>query len=240
MALGPDRKYMTQTQADAAQIDEGLRKYMLGVYNYMSLGVAFTGVVALFVATQPALLQAIALSPFRWVLFGGILLMGFVAPRIITGGSMAMAHGSFWLYAALWGALMSPMFLLYTGDSMVRVFFITAAAFAGTSLYGYTTKRNLAPLGAFFMMATIGILVALLVNIFLLQSELFHLGLSIVVVLVFAGLTAYETQMIKNMYEQSDSSEVATRKSIFGAFMLYGSFVTMFIWLLSIFGVARE
>ena len=240
MALGPDRRYMTQTQADAAQIDEGLRKYMLGVYNYMALGVAFTGIVALFVATQPALLQAIALSPFRWVLFGGILLMGFVAPRIIMSGSMAMAHGSFWVYAALWGALMSPMFLIYTGDSMVRVFFITAAAFAGTSLYGYTTKRNLAPLGAFFMMATIGILVALLVNIFLLQSELFHLGLSIVVVLVFAGLTAYETQMIKNMYYEGDGNEVATRKSIFGAFMLYGSFVTMFIWLLSIFGVARE
>ena len=240
MALGPDRRYMTQTQADAAQIDEGLRKYMLGVYNYMALGVAFTGIVALFVATQPALLQAIALSPFRWVLFGGILLMGFVAPRIIMSGSMAMAHGSFWVYAALWGALMSPMFLVYTGDSMVRVFFITAAAFAGTSLYGYTTKRNLAPLGAFFMMATIGILVALLVNIFILQSELFHLGLSIVVVLVFAGLTAYETQMIKNMYYEGDGNEVATRKSIFGAFMLYGSFVTMFIWLLSIFGVARE
>ncbi|WP_299623231.1 Bax inhibitor-1/YccA family protein [Pelagibius sp.] len=231
---------MTQTQADAAQIDEGLRKYMLGVYNYMALGVAFTGIVALFVATQPALLQAIALSPFRWVLFGGILLMGFVAPRIIMTGSMAVAHGSFWVYAALWGALMSPMFLVYTGDSMVRVFFITAAAFAGTSLYGYTTKRNLAPLGAFFMMATIGILVALLVNIFILQSELFHLGLSIVVVLVFAGLTAYETQMIKNMYYEGDGNEVATRKSIFGAFMLYGSFVTMFIWLLSIFGVARE
>ncbi len=240
MALGPDRRYMTQTQADAAQIDEGLRKYMLGVYNYMALGVAFTGIVALFVATQPALLQAIALSPFRWVLFGGILLMGFVAPRIIMTGSMAVAHGSFWVYAALWGALMSPMFLVYTGDSMVRVFFITAAAFAGTSLYGYTTKRNLAPLGAFFMMATIGILVALLVNIFILQSELFHLGLSIVVVLVFAGLTAYETQMIKNMYYEGDGNEVATRKSIFGAFMLYGSFVTMFIWLLSIFGVARE
>ena len=240
MALGPDRRYMTQTQADAAQIDEGLRKYMLGVYNYMALGVAFTGIVALFVATQPALLQAIALSPFRWVLFGGILLMGFVAPRIIMSGSMVVAHGSFWVYAALWGALMAPMFLIYTGDSMVRVFFITAAAFAGTSLYGYTTKRNLAPLGAFFMMATIGILVALLVNIFILQSELFHLGLSIVVVLVFAGLTAYETQMIKNMYHEGDGNEVATRKSIFGAFLLYGSFVTMFIWLLSIFGVARE
>jgi len=240
MALGPDRRYMTQTQADAAQIDEGLRKYMLGVYNYMALGVAFTGIVALFVASQPALLEAIALSPFRWVLFLGIIGFGFFAPRVMMSGSMAMAHGSFWIYAAMWGALMSPMFLLYTGDSMVRVFFITAAAFAGTSLYGYTTKRNLAPMGAFLMMATIGILVAVLVNMFLLQSELFHLGLSIVVVLVFAGLTAYETQMIKNMYSEADGNEVATRKSIFGAFLLYGSFVTMFIWLLSIFGVARE
>ncbi|HIP78770.1 MAG TPA: Bax inhibitor-1/YccA family protein [Kiloniellaceae bacterium] len=240
MALGPDRRYMTQTQADAAQIDEGLRKYMLGVYNYMALGVAFTGIVALFIASQPALLEAIALSPFRWVLFLGIIGFGFFAPRVMMSGSMAMAHGSFWIYAAMWGALMSPMFLLYTGDSMVRVFFITAAAFAGTSLYGYTTKRNLAPMGAFLMMATIGILVAVLVNMFLLQSELFHLGLSIVVVLVFAGLTAYETQMIKNMYSEADGNEVATRKSIFGAFLLYGSFVTMFIWLLSIFGVARE
>ncbi|HIC79757.1 MAG TPA: Bax inhibitor-1/YccA family protein [Kiloniellaceae bacterium] len=181
-----------------------------------------------------------ALSPFRCVLFLGIIGFGFFAPRVMMSGSMAMAHGSFWIYAAMWGALMSPMFLLYTGDSMVRVFFITAAAFAGTSLYGYTTKRNLAPMGAFLMMATIGILVAVLVNMFLLQSELFHLGLSIVVVLVFAGLTAYETQMIKNMYSEADGNEVATRKSIFGAFLLYGSFVTMFIWLLSIFGVARE
>ncbi len=241
MALG-DRRYMaqTQTQAGVGQIDEGLRKYMLGVYNYMALGVAFTGVVALFVASQPAMLEAIALSNFRWVLFIGILGLGFFAPRVMMSGSMVMAHGAFWLYAALWGALMSPMFLLYTGDSMVRVFFITAAAFAGVSLYGYTTKRNLAPMGAFLAMATIGILVALLVNMFLLQSGGFHLILSIVVVLVFSALTAYETQMIKSMYTEGDAGEVQTRKSIFGAFMLYGSFVTLFIWLLSIFGVARE
>ena len=174
------------------------------------------------------------------MLFIGIIGLGFIAPRVMMTGSMAMAHGAFWVYAALWGALMSPMFLLYTGDSMIRVFFITAATFAGVSLYGYTTKRNLAPLGAFFMMATIGILIALLVNVFLLQSELFHLGLSIVVVLVFSGLTAYETQMIKNMYYAGDSSEVTSRKSIFGAFALYGSFVTLFVWLLSIFGVMRE
>jgi uncharacterized protein len=241
MALG-DRRYMSQThtQAGVAQYDEGLRKYMLGVYNYMALGVAFTGIVALFVASQPALMESIALSNFRWVLFIGIIGLGFFAPRVMMSGSMAMAHGAFWLYASLWGALMAPMFVLYTGDSMVRVFFITAATFAGVSLYGYTTKRNLAPLGAFFMMATIGILVALLVNIFLLQSGLFHLALSVVVVLVFAGLTAYETQMIKNMYAAGDSGDVAARKSIFGAFALYGSFVTLFIWLLQIFGVARE
>jgi uncharacterized protein len=230
----------THTQAGVAQYDEGLRKYMLGVYNYMALGVAFTGIVALFVASQPALMESIALSNFRWVLFIGIIGLGFFAPRVMMSGSMAMAHGAFWLYASLWGALMAPMFVLYTGDSMVRVFFITAATFAGVSLYGYTTKRNLAPLGAFFMMATIGILVALLVNIFLLQSGLFHLALSVVVVLVFAGLTAYETQMIKNMYSAGDSGDVAARKSIFGAFALYGSFVTLFIWLLQIFGVARE
>ncbi|MGE5766168.1 MAG: Bax inhibitor-1 family protein [Bacteroidota bacterium] len=241
MALG-DRNYMAQTQsrAGAAQVDEGLRKYMLGVYNYMALGVAFTGIVALFVASQPALMEAIALSNFRWVLFIGIIGLGFFAPRVMMSGSMAMAHGAFWLYAAMWGALMSPMFVLYTGDSMVRVFFITAATFAGVSLYGYTTKRNLAPMGAFLAMATIGILVALLVNIFLLQSGMFHLALSVVVVLVFSALTAYETQMIKNMYYAGDVAEAVARKSIFGAFALYGSFVTLFIWLLQIFGVARE
>lgn len=241
MALG-DRNYMAQTRSRAgvAQVDEGLRKYMLGVYNYMALGVAFTGIVALFIASQPALMEAIAFSSFRWVLFIGIIGLGFFAPRVMMTGSMVMAHGAFWLYAAMWGALMSPMFVLYTGDSMVRVFFITAATFAGVSLYGYTTKRNLAPMGAFLAMATIGILLALLVNIFLLQSGMFHLALSVVVVLVFSALTAYETQMIKSMYSAGDAGEVTSRKSIFGAFALYGSFVTLFVWLLQIFGVARE
>ena len=140
----------------------------------------------------------------------------------------------------MWGALMAPMFYLYTGDSMVRVFFITAGAFAGMSLLGYTTKKDLSAMGRFLAMATIGLLIALLVNIFLLQSSGFHLILSFVVVGVFAGLTAYETQVIKNMYYAGDGNEIAKRKSIFGAFMLYGSFVTMFIWLLQIFGIARE
>lgn len=240
MAVGPDRRYMTRSQAEAAGIDVGLRDYMLGIYNYMALGVAFTGAIALLVAMNPALMQAVALGPFKWVLFIGIIGMGFVAPRVMMSGSQAAAQACFWVYAGMWGALMAPIFLIYTGDSMVRVFFITAGAFAGMSLLGYTTKKDLTAIGGFLAMSTIGILIALLVNMFFLQSTGFHLVLSIVVVLVFAGLTAYETQVIKNMYNDGDTADVAKRKSIFGAFMLYGSFVTMFIWLLQIFGVARE
>ena len=239
MAFGPDRKTMTRAQTQVADVDVGLRQYMLGVYNYMSLGVAFTGIVALVVAMSPALMEALVFSPLKWVLFGGVLLSGFVAPRVMMKGSIAACHAMFWIYAAMWGALMAPMFLIYTGESMVRVFFITAAAFAALSLYGYTTKRDLAPIGAFLVMATFGILLAVVVNIFM-QSAGFQLLLSVVVVLVFAGLTAYETQMIKNFYNESDGRDVQTRKSIFGAYMLYGTFVTMFIWLLAIFGVGRD
>jgi len=240
MAFGPDRNTMTRTQTQVADIDVGLRKYMLGVYNYMALGVAFTGIVALAVASSPALMQALVFSPLKWVLFGGILISGFVAPRIMMTGSVGACHAIYWVYAAMWGALMAPMFHIYTGESMVRVFFITAAAFAGLSLYGYTTKRDLSPFAAFASMAIIGVLVAVVVNMFFLQSAGFQLLISIGVVLLFAGLTAYETQMIKQMYYEGDGHEVQTRKSIFGAYMLYGSFVTLFIWLLQIFGVARN
>ena len=239
MAFGPERNTMTRSDARTADIDVGLRKYMLGVYNYMALGVAFTGIVALAVAMSPTALEAIFNTPIKWVLFGGIILAGFVAPRIIMSRSIGAAHATFWVYAGMWGALMAPMFLVYTGESMVRVFFITAGAFAGVSLYGYTTKRDLGPMGAFLCMATFGLLLAVIVNIFL-QSEMFHLLLSVVIVLVFAGLTAYETQMIKNSYYEGDADDVQSRKSIFGAFLLYGSFVTMFIWMLQLFGVARE
>lgn len=240
MAFGPERKTLSRAEAQVADIDVGLRKYMLGVYNYMALGVAFTGIVALLVASSPAALNMIFGGPLKWVLFGGILLSGFVAPRIMTTGSVVACHTMYWVYAGMWGALIAPYLIVYTGESLARVFFITAAAFAGMSLWGYTTKRDLAPMGAFLAMSTIGILIALVVNIFFFQDPGFHLLLSIVVVLVFAGLTAYETQLIRNFYNEHDAADVQTRKSIFGAFMLYGSFVTMFIWLMTIFGVARE
>jgi hypothetical protein len=245
MALGPDGRFnlrtetMTRTQAEAAQIDVGLRQYMLRVYNYMALGVAFTGVIAMLVAMNPPIMQAIVGGPFIWVLFVGILGMGFIAPRIMMSKSVGAAQACFWVYAAMWGALIAPYFYVYTQESIARVFFITAAAFAGTSLYGYTTKKDLTTMGRFLVMSTFGILIALVVNIFL-QSSGLHLLMSIVVPLIFAGLTAYETQQIKGWYYEGDLGDVIHRKAIFGAFLLYGSFVTMFIWLLQLFGVARN
>jgi len=238
MAFDPRSSVQGRTvdRAYAADIDAGLRAYMLRVYNYMAMGVALTGIVAYAIALNPALMQTIALGPFKWVLFIGILALGWFSPRIMFSGSTGMAHGAYWLYAGLWGALIAPMVYMYTGESIARVFFITAAAFAGTSLYGYTTKKDLSTIGRFLAMSTIGILVAVLLNAFFFQSGGFHLILSIVVVLVFAGLTAYETQAIKEMYVAGEGSEMASRKAIFGAFTLYGSFVTMFVWLLSIFG----
>ncbi len=237
MANDPHTRVLTPAVDRAADIDIGLRAYMLRIYNYMSLGVALTGIVALAVAASPQVMSAVALGPFKWVLFVGILGLGFMSGRIISNGSLAVAHGAYWLYAAMWGALIAPMFYLYTGESIVRVFFITAGAFAGTSLFGYTTKRDLSTMGRFLAMSTIGILIAVLANMFIFESTGFHYLLSIVVVLVFAGLTAYETQMIKEMYYEGDAADTMTRKSIFAAFALYGSFVTMFIWLLQILGV---
>lgn len=238
MAFDPRASVQGRTvdRAYSADIDAGLRAYMLRVYNYMSMGVALTGIVAYAIALNPALMQTIAVGGFKWVLFIGILALGWFSPRIMFSGSSAMAHGAFWLYSGLWGALISPMVYMYTGESIARVFFITAAAFAGTSLYGYTTKKDLSAMGRFLAMSTIGILIAVLLNAFIIQSGGFHLILSIVVVLVFAGLTAYETQAIKEMYVSGDGDEMTGRKAIFGAFTLYGSFVTMFVWLLSIFG----
>jgi FtsH-binding integral membrane protein len=240
MAIG-DRKYMNRSQAELAQIDVGLRSYMLRVYNYMSLGVAFTGAIAMLVASSPALLNTVA-STF-WLFFIGILGLGWFAPKIMMSKSIGAAQACFWVYAGMWGALIGPMLAVYAAiDPMLvpRAFFITAGAFAGMSLLGYTTKKNLGPMGAFLSMATIGILIALLINVFFVQSMGFQLLLSIIVVLVFSGLTAYETQMIKNWYYESDGSDVTTRKAIFGAFMLYGAFITLFVYILSILGIMRD
>ena len=238
--VGPNRQSYSQGRVAAgAAIDEGLRSYMLRVYNYMSLGVAFTGAVALIVAMNPVAVQAIA-SMF-WLFFIGIIGLGWFAPRIMMSKSVGAAQACFWAYAAMWGALLGPVFYAYLRvDPMmiVQAFMITSVTFGSLSLYGYTTKKNLGPMGAFLSMATIGLLLVLVVNIFL-GSPMLHMLLSGAVVLVFAGLTAYETQQIKNFYMESDGHDVITRKAIFGAFMLYGSFVTLFIWILNILGMMR-
>jgi FtsH-binding integral membrane protein len=245
MAFGPDTRFdrrtetLTRAQAEAAQIDVGLREYMLRVYNYMALGVAFTGLVSMLVAMNPGVMQAVALGPFKWVLFVGILGLGFFAPKLMLSKSVGTAQLCFWAYAGMWGALIAPMFALYTGGSIARAFFVTAAAFAGMSLFGYVTKKDLTAIGRFLVMASFGVLIALLVNIFL-QSTGLHFIMSLLVPVIFAGLTAFETQQIKNWYYESDTGDVTQRKAIFGAFMLYGSFVTMFVWILQLMGVARS
>ena len=230
--------------ASAVGVDAGLRSYMLRIYNYMSLGVAFTGIVTLFMAVNPALMMAVAVGPMKFVLFIALLGLGWMAPRIIMSRSPMAAHACYWVYAGLWGVLISPMivaFLNIPGGAMdiARAFFITAGMFAGASIFGYATKRDLGVFGRFFMMATIGLLMAMVANIFI-GSSLFSLGISIFVVLIFAGITAYETQMIRNMYSQGHGNDTVSRLAIFGAFMLYGSFITMFIHILNIIGIMRN
>jgi len=244
MALDPRTQTAYQVRAgEAAAIDEGLRSYMLRVYNYMALGVAVTGIVTLFMAANPALMQTIAIGPFKWVLFIGVLGMGWFSNRIMTMRSTVAAHAFYWVYAVMWGLLISPMifyFLQIPGGTMdiAKAFFITAGMFAGASLFGYTTKKDLSVFGRFFMMAAIGLLIAIVANIFL-GSTMFSLGISFFAVLLFAGVTAWETQAIRNMYFAAPNGDVVTRMAIFGAFVLYGSFIVMFIHILNIIGIMR-
>ena len=166
--------------------------------------------------------------------------LGLLCPRLIFSGNTALAHAAYWGYCALWGLMIAPMVGHYLGldSSMVyRAFLISAATFGATSLAGYVTKRDLSGFGAFFMMASIGIIIAMLVNVFFVQSSMFSLITSVVTVLLFSGITAYETQMIKEMYVEGDAVGVAKGKSIFGAFALYGSFVTLFVHILNILGI---
>lgn len=235
-------RYQPQVRVETrAEIDQGLRSYMLGVYNYMALGVAVTAIITMAVASNPALMQAV--HALKWVFFIAIIGMGFLAPRLIFSSNAAVAHGAFWGYVALWGLAIAPMvgtYLAIDPGMVFRAFLITAVTFGATSLAGYVTKRDLSGLGAFFMMASIGILIAMLVNVFFVQSTLMSLITSVVVVLLFAGITAYETQQIKEMYLEGDAPGIARGKSIFGAFMLYGSFITLFIHILNILGIMRS
>ena len=236
--------------AGTVDIDAGLRSYMLRVYNYMGLGVAFTAVVTLFLMSNPAIMRTVALGPMKWVLFFAILGLGWFAQKIIYSGNAVVAHGAYWLYCAMWGALISPMVFLFFGSGkgglVAQALAITAVTFGGMSLLGYTTKRDMTGWSGFFSMACIGLIVVSLASFFFISdpgtNKMFSLGLSCVVVLLFAAMTAWETQAIKDMYLSAASHGGGTenfiaRSAIFGAFMLYGTFVSMFTNILNILGI---
>ena len=219
--------------ARTAAVDAGLRAHMLTVYNYMAGGVALTGVVAYF--TNQMFGQALAGSPVMYVLIFAPLALVFFLSWRIDSLSASTARALFFVYAALLGASLSLIFRVYTDASITRVFFISAAAFGGLSLWGYTTQRDLTGMGAFLMMGLIGLIIASLVNIFLRSSGLDWI-VSVIGVVVFAGLTAYDTQKIKEMYLESDDGTVSGRKAIMGALNLYLDFINLFLMLLRLFG----
>ncbi|MGB0747634.1 MAG: Bax inhibitor-1/YccA family protein [Magnetospiraceae bacterium] len=241
MAFGMDPRTLAQTQSRAgargAEIDAGLREYMLGVYNYMTGGLALTGLVAFGLGQMaPETLIAIYSVPvlpylIMFAPLGFILALSFGIHKMSVGTVQVL----FWSFAAVMGLSLASIFMVYTGASIARVFFITAATFAGMSLYGYTTKKDLSGWGSFLIMGLIGLIIASIVNIFLASSAL-HFVISAAGVLIFTGLTAYDTQKIKAWYVAGEVGEAVAKKTIYGATMLYLDFVNLFMMLLSLFG----
>ena len=221
-----------------AEIDLGLRQYMLQVYNFMAAGLALTGFVA-YGAVATGFYQQIAGTPLIWLVMlaplGALLFLSFRVERMSVGAAQA----TFWTYAALMGLSLAGIFLVFTGASIARVFFITAATFAAMSLYGYTTQRDLSQFGSFLFMGLIGIVLASLVNIFLASTAL-QFAISVIGVIVFTGLTAWDTQRIKEVYLESDPGDVMTKKALMGALALYLDFINLFVMLLQLVGQRRE
>ncbi len=231
--------FRAQAQSDAGY-DAGLRSYMLSIYNYMASGVLLTGIVALLVYSTPALFAVF----FNQV--GSPTILGWVAmlsPLAIILGmnfglnrmSESTLKGLFWGFAALMGVSMSTIFARYTGASIAQTFFVTAASFGALSLFGYTTKKDLSAMGRFLFMGLIGIVIATIANIFIGSSSL-QLAVNILGVLIFAGLTAYDTQRLREMYYQVQGSDFAGKAAVMGALTLYLNFINLFQFLLSFMG----
>ena len=238
-----DNRFMSGTNAEAAQIDLGLRSYMLGVYNHMTTALAITGFFALGLSflAGPSINELTSIgymvygSPLKWLIMLAPIGMVFYISARLNRISAQKARNLFYIYAGLMGLSLSSLLLVYTGASVVRVFFITAAAFAALSIYGYTTKKSLSGLGSFLMMGVFGLIIAQIVNIFMASTQLDFM-ISIIGVLIFAGLTAYDTQKIKHMYLAGDNNEAAGKKSVLGALTLYLDFILMFQFLLMFLG----
>jgi FtsH-binding integral membrane protein len=233
----------------AVEIDQGLRAYMITVYNYMAIGVALTGAAAWATFSYAAVETAgrLTLTPFGQMIystpvmiglligtFGLVLLISFMVHKL----NPTTARTLFFVYAALLGVMLSTIFMRYTGVSITRTFFISAAAFGALSLYGYTTQRDLSAFGTFLMMGLIGLIIAMIVNIFL-KSSTMDFIISAVGVLIFAGLTAWDTQKIKEMYDPMEDGTVVGRKAVMGALTLYLDFINLFLFLLRFLGDRR-
>ena len=259
--LNTNTRFGGATTRSAAEIDQGLRSYMLGVYNYMAIGLAITGLFALGIfmlsvtgdvnlaaksATGAAVRVAgnqyltslgytLFVSPLKWVVVLAPLAIVLFLSFRVDKMSVGAAQATFWVYAALVGISLATILMVYTHTSVARVFFISAASFGALSLYGYTTKRDLSGMATFLFMGLIGVIIASVVNIFL-GSSMLQWIISIAGLLVFAGFTAYDTQDIKNMYDANDDGTVSGRKSIMGALRLYLDFLNIFLFMLQLLG----
>ena len=241
MAFGKfTNDYNVRAKASSlSSTDEGLRKFMLKVYGYMSVGLGITGVIAwlfanAFVAQNPFVVSLMQ-PPLAYVVMfaplGIILWMSFGTNKMRAG----TAQNLFWLLAACYGVSLASIFLVYTGATIARVFFIAASMFLTMSIWGYTTKKSLAKMGSFLMMGLIGLIIASIVNIFLASSAL-QFAMSIIGVIIFAGLTAYDTQVIKEIYVENENSEDSSKKAVMGALKLYLDLLLLFQYLLMLFG----
>jgi FtsH-binding integral membrane protein len=238
----PNYEYDWQRGAaipDRVLFDEGLRQHMLRVYNYMGLGLVMTGLVAFIVGTTPALYVPIFSTPLKWVvMFAPLAFVLFFSFRM-ESMSASGAQTLFWAFCAVMGLSLASIFLVFTGTSIARTFFIAAAMFGATSLYGYTTKRDLSQFGSFLIMGLIGVVIASLVNLFLASNAL-QFAISIIGIVVFVGLTAWDTQSIKEQYAENFDAESKQKLAVFGAFSLYLNFINIFQLLLNFTGQRQE
>ncbi len=238
MASEPTYHVPEVAGAAPAVMDAGLRAYLLRVYNYMAGGLALTGLVA-YGGAASGIYASMAGTPLFWiVLFAPLAMVMLLSFRIKTM-SLGAAQLSFWVYAGLVGLSLSSIFIVYTGESIARVFFITAATFAATSLYGYTTRTDLSRFGSFLFMGLIGIVISGVVNLFLKSSAL-QFGISVIGVIVFVGLTAYDTQRLKALYVGGEDAVISGKKAIMGALTLYLDFLNLFLMLLQLMGNRRR
>jgi len=229
---------ISRSSARSVSMDVGLRTYMISVYNYMAMGLGFTGLVAYLVSGQPVLMQAIFSGPQAYVVMFAPLILVMVIGAKLQKYSFAKVQTLFWVFAGLMGLSLSSIFMVYELGSIAKTFFITASMFGTMSIYGYTTQRDLTSMGSFLHMGVIGLIIASVVNMFM-QSGPMQYAISMISVLVFTGLTAYDTQTIKSFYNPSESKENLGKIAIYGAIQLYIDFINIFLALLQLFGNRR-